>query len=672
MTATATSTGIHQAPIVLPQPGTPLALVIGRKRRRIKDSQSIRGVLSERLLSGRFLARPEAGGYPRCPGRNRATGQENRQATVSLFPHLGNLKPYLVRYRRQVLLGYLFVVLQSGAALTIPWLLKRGVDAIQRGAPPSFLLQTAAAILACSAFSAVFLFLKRWVLIGASRLVEYDLRQDFFAHLQRLSLSFYSRHRTGDLMARASNDLNAVRDVIGPGLMYGMTTLTIVAVSLVLMLRIDPVLAAATLVPFPLMAVVVSRFAQEVHRRSVKVQDQYGVLSNTAQENIAGIRVVQGYCQEKAEGEHFARENRLYMDRSLDLIRFRALFQGSIAFLLGGGSLLLLWIGGMRVIRGGVTLGELVAFMAYLSQLTWPFIAVGWVISLVQRGEAAMQRIQRVRDEVPEIRDGPEALPDPVRGEIRFEGVSFRYGTGAEVLHAIDLVVPAGTVLAITGRTGSGKSTLLNLLPRLYDPSAGRVLLDGIDLRELDLGDLRRAIGVVPQEPFLFSDTLSENIRFGRTDAPDEEVLRAARRAGLEDDLAGFQQGIETRVGERGVTLSGGQRQRAALARALLKDPPVLLLDDPFSSVDKSTEEALLRTLREVAAGRTVIIVAHRVSTVRTADRIVVLDAPLRGHGGRIAETGTHDELIAAGGLYAELARRQALAEELKEADVRG
>lgn len=581
-----------------------------------------------------------------------------------LFPHLGALRPYLVRYRRQIVLGYVCVVLQAGSALVIPWLLKRGVDGIQRGASPSFLLRTAAAILAVSAFSCVFLFLKRWVLIGASRLVEFDLRQDFFAHLQRLSLSFYGRHRTGDLMARASNDLNAVRDVIGPGLMYGMTTLTTVAVSLVLMLRIDPVLSAATLVPFPLMAVVVSRFAQEVHRRSVKVQDQYGVLSNAAQENIAGIRVVQGYCQEGAEGEHFARENRAYMDRSLDLIRFRALFQGSIAFLLGGGSLLLLWIGGMRVIRGGATLGELVAFTAYLSQLTWPFIAVGWVISLVQRGEAAMQRVQRIREEVPEIQGGTATMPDPVRGEVRFEGVSFRYGTGAEVLHAIDLVIPAGTVLAITGRTGSGKSTLLNLIPRLYDPSAGRVCLDGIDVRELDLGNLRRAIGVVPQEPFLFSDSLSENIRFGRADAPTEEVLRAARRAQLEDDLAAFQHGIETRVGERGVTLSGGQRQRTALARALLKDPPVLLLDDPLSSVDKSTEEVLLQTLREVAVGRTVIIVAHRVSTVRTADRIVVLDA------GRIAETGTHDELISAGGLYAELARRQALAEELKESDV--
>lgn len=585
---------------------------------------------------------------------------------MPLFPHLGALKPYLVRYRRQIALGYFCVVLQAGSALAIPWLLKRGVDAIQRHAPPSFLLKTAIMILALSAFSGIFLFLKRWVLIGASRLVEYDLRQDFFAHLQKLSLSFYGRHRTGDLMARASNDLNAVRDVIGPGLMYGMTTLTTVAVSLVLMLRIDPILAAATLVPFPLMAVVVSRFAQEVHRRSVKVQDQYGVLSNAAQENIAGIRVVQGYCQEEAEGEHFARENRAYMDRSLDLIRFRALFQGSIAFLLGGGSLLLLWIGGMRVIKGGVTLGELVAFTAYLSQLTWPFIAVGWVISLVQRGEAAMQRVQRILDSAPEIRSGPHALPEPVRGEIRFEGVSFRYGDGAEVLSTIDLVVPAGTVLAITGRTGSGKSTLLNLLPRLYDPSSGRVLLDGVDLRELDLGDLRRSIGMVPQEPFLFSDTIAENIRFGRSDAPLEEVLRAAHRARLENDLAGFQQGIETRVGERGVTLSGGQRQRTALARALLKDPPVLLLDDPLSAVDKSTEEELLRTLREVAAGRTMLIVAHRVSTVRTADRIVVMDA------GRIAETGTHDELIARDGLYAELARRQALAEELEESDVRG
>ncbi len=626
---------------------------------------------------------------------------------MPLNPHLGNLRPYLRRYRRKIALGYACVLLQSGSALIIPWLLKRGVDGIQRGASPSYLLQTAAAILAASAFSGVFLFLKRWVLIGASRLVEYDLRQDFFVHLQRLSLSFYGRQRTGDLMARASNDLNAVRDVIGPGLMYGMTTLTTVVVSLVLMLRIDPVLAAATLVPFPLMAVVVSRFAQEVHRRAVKVQDQYGVLSNVAQENIAGIRVVQGYCQEAAEREHFAHANRTYMNRSLDLIRFRALFQGSIAFLLGGGALLLLWLGGIRVIRGGVTLGELVAFTAYFAQLTWPFIAVGWVISLVQRGEAAMQRIQRIRDEVPEIRGGSRSLPRPVRGEITFEGVSFRYGTGSEVLRAIDLVVPAGTFLAITGRTGAGKSSLINLLPRLYDPSSGRVLLDGIDVRTLDLRALREAIGVVPQEPFLFSDTLAENIRFGRAGASMEEVLHATRLAGLEGDLAAFRHGIETRVGERGGTLSGGQRQRAALARALLKDPPVLILDDPLSSVDKSTEEELLSAIRRVAAGRTVILVAHRVSTMRAADRIVVLDtAPRRvgairrdlrgdgresrpaeaappgrgasqgdtapaGPGGRIVESGTHDDLIAAGGLYAELARRQALAEEMEESDVR-
>ncbi len=585
---------------------------------------------------------------------------------MRLFPYLGALRPYLRRYRRQIAAGYLCVAAQAGAALSVPWLLKRGVDGIERGAPARFLLETALLILAASAVSGVFLFLKRRILIGASRLIEFDLRGDFFAHLQTLSLSFYHRNRTGDLMARATNDLNAVRDVVGPGLMYGLTTATTLIVSLVLMLRLDPTLALATLLPFPLMAVVVSRFAQEVHRRSLRVQDQYGVLSNVAQENVAGMRTVQGYVQEAAEKAHFGEQNLVYLRRNLDLIRYRALFFGSIGLLLGGGSLLLLWVGGIRVVRGLVTLGELVAFMGYLTQLTWPFIAVGWVISLVQRGEASMRRILEVWREVPEIRDGPLALPERPRGEIRFERVSFAYSDGPPVLRDVELVFPAGSTVAVVGRTGCGKSTLAQLVPRLHDPTGGRILLDGVDLRDLPLADLRRAVGVVPQEPFLFSDTLLENIRFGRTGATEEEALRAALSCRLGPDLEGFRRGIHTRVGERGVTLSGGQRQRTALARALLKDPAVLILDDAFSSVDKSTEAELLRTLQEAAADRTVILIAHRLSTVRLADRIVVLVE------GRVVESGTHEELLRRGGPYAELARRQALAEELEETDVRG
>ncbi len=585
---------------------------------------------------------------------------------MRIFPYLRELRPYLRRYRGRIALGYLCIIAQSGLSLAVPWLLKRGVDAIQGGDEPRTLFRIAGLIVGASAASGIFLFLKRWILIGASRLVEYDVRQDLFAHLQSLSLSFYHRQRTGDLMARATNDLNAVRDVVGPGLMYGLTTATVVVAALVLMLRLDPILTAATLLPFPLMAVVVSRFAQEVHRRSLRVQDQYGVLSNVAQENIAGIRVVQSYGQEEAEEEHFAAQNEAYLARNLDLIRYRALFQGSIGLVLGGGSLLLLWVGGMRVIRGGVTLGELVAFMGYLSQLTWPFIAVGWVISLVQRGEAAMQRMLAVWREVPEIRDGLHVPAGRPRGTLRFEGVSFAHPGGAPVLSGIDLEIPAGTAIAIVGRTGSGKSTLASLVPRLVDPTEGRVLLDGVDLREYRLADLRGAIGVVPQDPFLFSDTLAENIRFGRADASAEEVHRAAGLAHLGPDLETLTRGLDTVVGERGVTLSGGQRQRTALARALLKDAPVLVLDDCLSSLDKSTEEDLLRTLRGVSRGRTVLLIAHRISTVRDADQIVVLEA------GRIVERGTHGELLRLGGLYADLARRQALAEELEATDVPG
>jgi ATP-binding cassette, subfamily B, multidrug efflux pump len=583
---------------------------------------------------------------------------------VRLFPYLGSLRPYLARYRGEIVKGYLCILVQSGASLTVPWILRRGINKIQAGAEPSIMMWVGVWILGLSLVSGIFLFLKRWILIGASRLVEYDLRRDYFDHLLKLSLSFYQRNRTGDLMARATNDLNAVRDVVGPGLMYGLTTITVTTASMVLMLRLDPVLALATLIPFPLMAVVVSRFAQEVHRRSLRVQNQYGILSNAAQENVAGIRVVQSFAQEEPEKAHFAEQNRAYLTANLSLIRYRSLFFASIAFVLGGGALILLWAGGARVIAGKVTLGDLVAFMMYLSQLTWPFIAVGWVIAMIQRGEAAMQRLLQIWQEIPEIRDGPVHLPDRPRGEITLERVTFSYPGGEPVLNQVDLHIPAGTSLAVVGRTGSGKTSLINLISRLYDPQEGRVLVDGHDLRELSLSDLREALGVVPQDPFLFSESIEANIRFGREDATEEEVIRATNRAGLDPDLATLQKGLRTRVGERGVALSGGQRQRAALARALLKDPSILILDDALSSVDKSTEEALLQTLRQVAAERTVLLIAHRISTVRDADQIVVLD------GGRITERGTHDELLQLGGLYADMARRQALAEELENLDV--
>ncbi|MBK8231728.1 MAG: ABC transporter ATP-binding protein [Candidatus Eisenbacteria bacterium] len=584
----------------------------------------------------------------------------------AVLPNLRHLGPYLGRYRRDLTVGYLHLLAKTACELTIPWLLKRGIDQVAAGASAGTLVHTAGWILLASAGAGIFMYNMRWAIIGASRKIEYDLRNDFFGHLVGLSLPFFQRNRTGDLMARATNDLNAVRDVVGPGVMYALGTATSVIASVVLMARIDWLLTVAVLIPFPIMAFLVARFSQEVHRRSLVVQDEYGRLQNSAQENLAGIRVVQSNTQEEAELLHFEERSQAYVQANVALIRYRALFFATVAAVVGTGALVLLWVGGARTIGGQMTLGEIVAFMAYLSQLTWPFIATGWVASLVQRGEAAMQRMREIWEVRPEVPSGEIAPPRPIRGELRFEGVSFTYADGTEALRAIDLEVPAGSTVAVVGRTGSGKSSLVSLIPRLQDPSRGVVRLDGRDLRELDLRALRAAIGVVPQDGFLFSDTLANNIRFGNDQATDEEVERVVRMAGLEDEVRSFPRGLRTRVGERGITLSGGQRQRTALARALLKDPEVLILDDALAAVDKETEANLLETLRQIGRSRTLVIIAHRISTVRDADQIVVLD-----HG-RILERGTHTDLLARRGTYAEMARQQELAEQLEATDVGG
>lgn len=586
-----------------------------------------------------------------------------RSAIRALLPHLSELSPWLRRHRRALLAGYLCTLATSAFSLAMPMVMRSGIAHLEAGAEGG-MHRYALRLVGLAAGGGIFLFLTRRILIGTSRRIEYEIRNDFFAHVQTLSLSFFNRQRVGDLMSRATNDLNAVRDVLGPGIMYGMNTATVVAASVVLMIRLDPILTLLAIAPLPLLAFLVRHFAGEMHRRSRAVQDHAGLIAATLQENINGVRVLQAYTQEAFEADHFDLLGRRYMDLGFRLIRYRALFISILGSLIGLLMLILLWAGGTRVIRGSIGLDEFVAFLGYLGILTWPVIALGWVLSIIQRGEAAMARMLEIRRSAPEIESPAEPDRGPrIRGEIAFERVRFSYEPGGEeVLCGIDLAIPAGSTVAVVGATGSGKTTLVSLIPRLHDPSAGAVRIDGIDARRRDLAELREAVAAVPQESFLFSDTVRANVAIGRPESSEEEIAQAVALACLTRDIETFPQGLETRVGERGITLSGGQRQRVALARALLADPAVLILDDAFSSVDRIKEAELLENLRGSRRGRTTLLIAHRISTVREADRIFVLEK------GLVAEAGTHQELIASGGIYAAMERRQRLTEEIERA----
>lgn len=584
-----------------------------------------------------------------------------------LTPNLFALRPYLASHARAYRIGYLCVLATNAFALMIPLVMRSAVDHLQ-GARPGGMLPYVLKLAALAAGSGIFLYLMRRILIGTSRLIEYRIRGEFVDHLQTLTQSFFGRQKTGDLMARASNDLNAVRDVLGPGIMYAMNTVTTVVASLALMIRLDPLLTLFTVAPLPIMSLLIRGFSIEMHRRSRAVQDQYGILSSTVQENLAGIRVVQSYVEEPYEAAHFEGQSKEYLRLGMRLARYRALFMATMSALLGVLTLVLLWLGGIRVIHGTIGLGEFVAFVGYLSILAWPFIALGWVLSMVQRGEAAMARILEVWRISPEIADpvSPAASDTRiVRGEILFDGLRFRYGASPderEVLKGISERIEAGSTVAIVGRTGSGKTTLASLIPRLHDPTSGAVLIDGIDVRSIPLLRLRSSIAVVPQESFLFSDTLRMNLLFGKADASDAELIHALDLARFMKDLEGFPDGLDTVIGERGITLSGGQRQRVAIARAILREAAILILDDSLSSVDKITESDLLDSLRTIRRGRTTIMIAHRISTVRDADQILVLQ------DGTIIESGTHAELLRRNGTYAAMERRQRIEEEIEHA----
>ncbi len=572
------------------------------------------------------------------------------------------LLPYLGKYRSRMIMGSLMIIATVAAATCSPWVLKYVVDGLRHGIDKQKLLLYAALILGISLVEGFFRFWMRQILIGVSRLVEYDLRNDFLSHVQKMSLSFLQTRSTGDIMSRATNDLNAVRSVLGPGIMYSLNTITLVIILTTILLRLNWELTILAYIPLALVSVTVKKVGRQIHDRFENIQEQFSNLSTKAQENLSGIRVVKAFAREESEIEDFRKLNVEYVRRNVSLIRLWGIYYPLMTALIGMSSVALLWFGGRQVIRGTLTLGEFVAFMGYLSMLTWPTIAIGWVMNIFQRGAASMGRMLDIMEAPPAIHDEPGALaPEEICGSLELRNLTFQYPNGKRpVLHNISVTVPAGTTLAIVGHTGSGKSTLVNLITRLFDPPPGTVFIDNKDVHQWPLADLRKNIGYVPQETFLFSDTIRENIAFGN-DIPktDEEVDWAARVSQIADDIGTFSNGIGTYVGERGITLSGGQKQRVAISRAVLLLPKVLIFDDSLSNVDTYTEERILGELAKVMNNRTTILVSHRISTIKSAHQIVVLKE------GRIVERGTHDSLMELQGVYADLYSKQLLEEEL-------
>ncbi|MCX7735331.1 MAG: ABC transporter ATP-binding protein/permease [Candidatus Kapabacteria bacterium] len=572
--------------------------------------------------------------------------------------------PYLYHYRFKIIIGFVFVTISNISSTMIPRVVGTTIDTIKGGSfSMDQVISSLLMILGLTLASGLFMFLTRQTIIVVSRYIEYDLRRDFLYSIENQSMDFFNQHPTGSIMAHITNDISAAREFLGPAIMYGANTVTTFIFALYFMLNLNPTITFIALIPLPFIAYTTYKIGKKVHYAFKNVQDQFAKLTTQAQETFSGIRVVKSYVREDYESDRFSEYSKDYLFKNLKLARIQSLMMPVLMILVGSSQILILGYGGLQVINGNATLGDIAQFFIYINLLIWPIAAIGWVTNLVQRAAASAGRLSKILDREPTIKDGhlDNIGSDSKVREIKFENVSLKYSDDSPyILQNINLTIPENSSIGIIGKVGSGKTSLVNLIPRLYDPTTGTITINGIDIKEISIRTLRKLIGYVPQDSFLFSMTIAENIKFGKPDASIEEIIHFAKIANLHDDIMTFPEGYNTLLGERGITLSGGQKQRLAIARALIKNPEILILDDSLSAVDTQTESLILNELKKFMKDRISIIISHRVSTIKDLDNIIVLK------DGKIVESGNHNQLLEFKGIYADLYHKQLLEEEIE------